>query len=97
MAGGAHTCAKGSDGKLYCWGWNGSGQLGDGTTTNRWTPVAVQAPAGVVLSGVSAGEAHTCARSTAGPVYCWGGNGSGQLGNGRTADSNVPVIVAATR
>ena len=97
VAGGAHTCAHGSDGKVYCWGWNGSGQLGDGTNTLRPTPVAVQAPAGVVLSGVVAGSLHTCALSTAGPAYCWGDNGYGQLGDGRTATSILPVIVAGTR
>src|SRR5690606_17195620 len=91
-----HTCANGSDGKLYCWGANG-GQLGDGTTTQRWTPVAVHAPDGVTLSGVSAGSLHTCALSTAGPAYCWGDNGYGQLGDGRTANSILPVIVAGTR
>jgi alpha-tubulin suppressor-like RCC1 family protein len=98
VAGSYHTCADGSDGKVYCWGYNADGQLGDGTNASRQTPVAVQAPPGVTLSGISAGlGAHTCALSTAGPVYCWGGNGSGQLGDGRTADSNLPVIVAATR
>ena len=96
-AGSDHTCGDGSDGKVYCWGFNFSGQLGDGTTTNRWTPVAVQAPEGVVLSGVSAGNFHTCAHGSDGKVYCWGLNFNGQLGDGRTADSNLPVIVAATR
>ena len=95
-AGALHTCAEGSDGKLYCWGANG-GQLGDGTTTQRWTPVAVQAPEGVTLTGVTVGTLHTCALSTAGPAYCWGDNGYGQLGDGRAANSLLPVIVAATR
>ncbi len=94
---GYHTCAEGSDGKLYCWGYNSSGQLGDGTTTDRSTPVAVQAPEGVVLSGVVAGGAHTCAEGSDDELYCWGLNFSGQLGDGRTADSNLPVIVAGTR
>ncbi|HEX6940942.1 MAG TPA: hypothetical protein VF158_16105 [Longimicrobiales bacterium] len=92
-----HTCAAGSDGKVYCWGSNEFGQLGDGTNTNSSTPMAVEAPAGVTLSGVVAGSEHTCALSAAGPAYCWGTDLNGQLGDGRTIDSNVPVIVAATR
>ena len=96
-AGGNHACGDGDDGRGYCWGWNFYGQLGDGTNTSRPTPVAVQAPAGVVLSGVSAGNSHTCAHGSDGKSYCWGRNGSGQLGDGRTADSNLPVIVAGTR
>ena len=69
---GYHTCAHGSDepGSIYCWGDNDDGQLGDGTDRLRaWTPVAVQAPAGVVLSGVSGGGAHTCAHGSDGKVY----------------------------
>ncbi len=98
VAGAWHTCAHGSDDELYCWGANADGQLGDGTNTSRPTPVAVQAPAGVMLSGVSAGlGAHTCAHGSDGKVYCWGHNGSGQLGDGRTATSILPVIVAGTR
>ena len=95
--GGSHTCADGSDGKVYCWGDNFYGQHGDGTYGSQTTPVAAQAPEGVRLSGVSAGLKHTCALSTAGPAYCWGYNKYGQLGDGRTTNSLLPVIVAGTR
>src|SRR5690606_39736769 len=95
VAGAAHTCAHGSDDKLYCWGYNSSGQLGDGTTTERWTPVAVQAPEGVTLSGVVAGEAHTCADGSDGKVYCWGLNFFGQLGDGTNTERWTPVAVQA--
>ena len=72
-----------SGGKVYCWGYNADGQLGDGTDTSRLTPVAVEAPEGVVLSGVVARLYHTCAEGSDGKVYCWGWNGFGQLGDGR--------------
>lgn len=93
VAGAYHACGDGSDGKVYCWGQNYYGQLGDGTTTNRSTPVAVAAPAGISLSGVSSrGNAtHTCAIGSDGKVYCWGQNDKGQLGDGTTSQQNSPV------
>ena len=94
-AGRFHTCAHGSDGNVYCWGNNGSGQLGDGTTTNRWTPVAVKALEGVTLSGVSVGAFHTCADGSDGQVYCWGANRYGQLGDGTNTSRDMPVPVQA--
>ena len=77
-AGALHTCAEGSDGKLYCWGENLDGQLGNGTTTRRFTAVEVQAPEGVTLSGVVTGGHHTCASGSDGKLYCWGHNPDGQ-------------------
>ena len=93
-----HTCADGSDGKVYCWGDNWYGQLGDGTTTEDpiRVPVAVRAPAGITLLGVTAGGSYTCALRAAGPAYCWGSNDVAQLGTGTTVDSSVPVFVAGT-
>src|SRR3989442_711852 len=81
-------------GAAYCWGANGSGQLGDGTnTTNRLTPVPVQAPAGVSFAAVTAGAVHTCGITAAGTAYCWGRNVEGQLGDGTTTDRLTPVRV----
>src|SRR5690606_19769850 len=94
-AGALHTCAEGSDGKLYCWGENLDGQLGDGTDTQRFTAVEVQAPEGVTLSGVVAGGHHTCASGSDGKLYCWGRNPNGQLGDGTTTTSWTPVAVQA--
>src|SRR5690606_13354102 len=91
VAGAWHTCAHGSDDELYCWGANADGQLGDGTTTDRSTPVAVQAPAGVMLSGVVAGGWHTCAHGSDGKLYCWGWNVDGQLGDGTNTSRLTPV------
>ena len=74
-----HTCAI-KAGALYCWGWNGYGQLGDGTTTNRLTPVAVQGMESGVTA-VAVGEFHSCAVMN-GALYCWGRDDVGELGNG---------------
>src|SRR5881296_115992 len=95
--GAAHTCGltTGLSAAAYCWGGNGSGQLGDGTTTNQLTPVPVQAPAGVSFAAVTAGAAHTCGVTAAGAAYCWGDNGFGQLGDGTTTSQSSPVLVQA--
>ncbi len=89
-AGGSHSCAMVS-GAVRCWGYNGFGQLGDGTSTNRSTPVAVPGLAGVVA--VTAGDRHTCALLDSTAVYCWGSNADGQLGDGTFTSSKSPVLV----
>lgn len=89
----SHTCAEGDNGRAYCWGYNGHGRLGNGSTTISRTPVTVRAPAGVTLTGLAAGESHTCANGSDGKVYCWGLGVYGQLGNGTTASqSTVPKV-----
>lgn len=94
-AGASHTCAQGSDTKVYCWGDNTSGELGDGTTTDSHVPVAVVAPSGVTLTGPDAGSGHTCAQGSDTQVYCWGFNNRGQLGDATTNNHNTPVPVPA--
>ena len=93
----SHTCAIKTDGTAYCWGQNSYGQLGDNTTTSKYTPVQVLGVgASGVLSGVSqisAGRDHTCALKTDGTVYCWGLNDRGQLGDNTTTDRRTPVQV----
>jgi alpha-tubulin suppressor-like RCC1 family protein len=95
-AGAEHTCALSDAGAAYCWGAGGNGRLGDGTSTERQSPVAVTMAGGTVLAMVSAGTGHTCAFSTASVVYCWGANGAGQLGDGTTTDRPAPVATDAT-
>src|SRR2546422_53654 len=89
--------ATGLSAAAYCWGGNGSGQLGDGTMTSRSSPVLVQAPAGVSFAAVTGGAAHTCGLTTglSAAAYCWGGNGSGQLGDGTMTSRSSPVLVQA--
>ncbi|WP_018800895.1 RCC1 domain-containing protein [Salinispora arenicola] len=92
-AGGLHSLAVTSGGDVLAWGANGSGQLGDGTTTSSSTPVAVDVPAGTTITAVAAGGLHSLAVTSAGDVLAWGANGSGQLGDGSTTHSSTPVAV----
>jgi alpha-tubulin suppressor-like RCC1 family protein len=94
-AGQYSSCVLAS-GKAYCWGEGDSGRLGNNSTTDRSTPMAVTAT-GVMtgtLDQVAAGEAHGCAVSN-NVAYCWGLNSPGRLGNNSTTASNVPVAVQA--
>ena len=91
-AGYSHTCAIASGGELKCWGRNVEGQLGDGTSTTRLTPVSVSGLSSGVVA-VAAGYSHTCAITGAGALKCWGSGGNGQLGNGTQSGSLVPAQV----
>jgi serine/threonine protein kinase/alpha-tubulin suppressor-like RCC1 family protein len=90
-AGWRHTCALSTEGAAFCWGANDDGQLGDGTRTNRATPVAVAGRQRFV--DIAAGSAHTCAVTAGGVAYCWGRNAYGQLGTGATDDRTTPTRV----
>ncbi|MGW5127729.1 RCC1 domain-containing protein, partial [Streptomyces sp. NPDC004069] len=102
-AGTNHSLALRRDGTVLAWGDNAGGQLGDGTTMNRDTPVRVCAPgqtapctrflAGVVA--ISAHGGHSMALLRDGSVLAWGNNGSGQLGDGTTTNRDTPVRVCA--
>ncbi len=92
-AGDYHTCALTAGGGVKCWGNNDYGQLGDGTTTKRYTPVDVSGLTSGV-SAIAAGWNRTCAQTTSGDVKCWGRNDYGQLGDGTTVDRYIPVDVS---
>jgi alpha-tubulin suppressor-like RCC1 family protein len=87
-------CAVRADGTVACWGANSSGQIGDNTTTQRNTPVAVSGLSNVAHLAI--GDSHACAALTSGAVSCWGSNGSSRLGDGTTTQRNTPVAVLAS-
>jgi len=80
-----------SDGSVLAWGSNDNGQLGDGTTISRTTPVWVKGLFGVKF--VAAGAAHSIAIKLNGTIWTWGYNNAGRLGDGTTTDRHTPVRV----
>ncbi|MFN0075292.1 MAG: RCC1 domain-containing protein [Prosthecobacter sp.] len=98
-AGGGFSLAVTSDGSIYSWGNNSVGQLGDGTSTVRHVPVAVDMTGvlfGKVVKSVSAGSVSAAALTSDGYVFTWGRGIDGQLGNGTSGSSLVPVAVDTT-
>jgi alpha-tubulin suppressor-like RCC1 family protein len=90
-AGGDHTCVI-ANGSVQCWGFNNSGELGDGTNSTRPSPVTISS-LGTGVYAIAAGTDHSCAILGNGAVNCWGKNANGQLGNGTFAPSSTPVLV----
>jgi len=86
------SCALRASGAISCWGSNAHGQLGAGPQpAGTYGPVNVNV--GAKFKALAAGFRHYCAQTTANELWCWGSNVSGQLGNGTTIDSGVPVKV----
>jgi len=92
-SGGSHTVALRTNGTLWAWGDNRQGQVGDGTTTSRHSPVQIGTADN--WAGVSAGSTHTVALRTDGTLWAWGNNGSGRLGDGTTTSRQSPVQIGA--
>lgn len=98
-AGGQHTCALTGSGRVFCWGDNLYGQLGDGTTTGRTTAVEVQGlPA--AATAIALGQDFTCALLDGGSVYCWGEDVDGELGSngpGTWQATTAPLLIAGVK
>ena len=95
-AGHGYTCAVLDNGSVACWGDNTYGQLGDGTTQGRFTPVLTGSlGAGRTAIDVTTKESHTCALLDNGSISCWGRGISGVLGNGSSVNQNTPTLVSS--
>ena len=91
VIGTAHTCGLIAAGGVSCYGSNGFGQLGDGTTTNRSTPGQVSGLTNAAK--LASGATTLCALRQTGVLSCWGDNSFGQLGDGSTTNRLVPTDV----
>jgi alpha-tubulin suppressor-like RCC1 family protein len=89
-----HELALDSAGHAWAWGYNGHGELGNNSTDQSLVPVAVNMPANVTFTTISAGFEHSLALDTAGRAWAWGHNSNGELGNNSRDESLVPVAVA---
>ena len=96
-AGWSHTCAITRSDVAFCWGYNGNGQLGDGTTTTAGRATPVRVLGGLQWRQLGGGAEHTCGVTQSDQVYCWGLNDRGQLGNGTTGRRLKPVPVSGGR
>ena len=88
-----HACGLTVDGTAVCYGSNGNGQLGDGTSTDR-TLSPVQVQGGLHFNSLTAGNGFSCGLATDGFAYCWGANQSGQLGVGANGNRATPTRVS---
>jgi alpha-tubulin suppressor-like RCC1 family protein len=94
-AGSGYTCATRSDSTLWCWGYNGAGNLGIGSTTNQELPQQVTDPPGAGWASITAGFNFTCAIGSDSTLWCWGNNLEGELGIGNTTSQDLPAQVTA--
>jgi alpha-tubulin suppressor-like RCC1 family protein len=93
-AGRFFSLALTSTGQVLGWGQNSGGELGNGTTTQSYIPVAASLPSGTTVTAIAGGSNHSLAVTSTGQMLAWGNNFTGQLGNGTTTGSNTPVAVS---
>ena len=93
-AGEYHSLAIGSNNKLYAWGDNATGQLGDGTTTGDHSPEVITLASGVTPTAIAGGYEDTLAIGSDGNLYAWGSNSNGELGDGTTTGHNSPEVIS---
>jgi alpha-tubulin suppressor-like RCC1 family protein len=93
-AGDSYSVGIATNGQLYAWGNNNSGQIGNGSVTSSSRPTLVSAPSGTSWAAVAAGGSHVLAVSTTGLLYAWGDNTQGQLGTNNTTAVSVPTLVS---
>ena len=93
-AGGYHSLALASNGRVWAWGYNGDGELGNGTNTDSNVPLQVSLPSGVTITNIAGGGYHSLALASNGRVWAWGSNNYGELGNGTNTSSSTPVQVS---
>ena len=94
-----HSSAITSEGRIFTWGSNGAGQLGDGTTTNSSLPIDITSNfnlgSGEIITLISLGEFHSLATTSEGRIFTWGYNGDGELGDGTTTNSSIPIDITS--
>ena len=95
VPGNGQTLALLTNGDLYAWGADGQGQLGDGKTESQFSPELITPPSGVTYRALATSGGTSYGISTTGDVYAWGGGMEGQIGNGTTESSFIPVKVAS--
>ncbi|NTW61271.1 RCC1 repeat-containing protein, partial [Candidatus Saccharibacteria bacterium] len=91
------VCAIASDNNAYCWGLNDRGELGNGTWADSYVPTAVSTSgvlSGKTIHSMYINYTQSCAIASDNNAYCWGENAYGQLGNGNTTPSNIPVSIS---
>jgi alpha-tubulin suppressor-like RCC1 family protein len=95
--GNAHSSALSSNGRVFTWGWNGWGQLGDNTVNRRLAPTEITSKFNLgsndKIISLSLGNSHSSALSSIGRVFTWGWNGWGQLGDNTTSDKSLPTEI----
>ena len=95
----AFSSALSATGRVFMWGYNSDGQLGDGTTLHRSVPIEItkkfSLDLGDKIISLSLGNVHSSALSATGRIFMWGANSVGQLGDGTTSDKNVPTEITS--